>query len=180
MIPALRRCVPERHNCIADELVDGAATAPHCLGHRFEVEPERPRELVRREALRQRGETLEVGKEDRQFAQLATQRRFTVRRVELAHHVERRVLPHSPQRGLRLLEAVQHFMHVAARGLRRRRHAFQVVHACRCLADTSETAAQRQQGAAPTEQHEPDDHRAPDDMTGRVDLPSQVQSLGRI
>ena len=114
-----RRGIPQGHHGVADELVDGAAAGTDRLRHRLHVQAERSRQLVGRDVLGKRSESLQIGEEDGQLPHLSAERRLAVLRVQLAHQIERRVLAHATQRGLRLLQTREHGVDVAKRRLHR-------------------------------------------------------------
>src|SRR5690606_18210048 len=64
--------VPERHDAIADILVDGALAVLDDTRHRGEEGVDDMGELLRIEAFRKLGEAADVAEHDGEFAQLAT------------------------------------------------------------------------------------------------------------
>ena len=109
--------------------------------------------------LGKRSESLQIGEEDGQLPHLSAERRLAVLRVQLAHQIERRVLAHAAQRGLRLLQTREHGVDVAKRRLHRRSREIEHAHPRCATADASQAASQREEPEAAAEQDQPDDHR---------------------
>ena len=73
MVGALNRGIPERHDAVADELVDGAAFFRDRGGNLLEIGRDLHQQIVRREGFGVRGKILQVGKEHGEESRLNAQ-----------------------------------------------------------------------------------------------------------
>ncbi len=86
------RRAPERHNRVADELVDHPAVVEHDLAQHVEVSVEQPRDRFRRDRVAHLGEALEVAEQDEDLLRLAVQREPLGVLDDFLGHLTRQVL----------------------------------------------------------------------------------------
>ena len=98
MIGLLQRSAPERHDLVANELVDGPILLLDRSRHRFEIHVERRHHIRRLKPLSCCGESSQVGEEHRQLSRLALQRpnRILGLRNDLLDHMRSRIAAEYP------------------------------------------------------------------------------------
>src|SRR5260370_9430971 len=99
MVGALNRSIPERHDAVADELVNGAAFFRYCRRDFLEIGRDLDQKIVRRESLGVAGEILQIGKENSDESRLDAQSQRNARLDELADSVARNERGERFQRG---------------------------------------------------------------------------------
>src|SRR6202011_3361409 len=96
---ALNRGIPERHDAVADELVDGSAFFRDRGGNLLEIGRDLRQQIVRRQGFGVRGKILQVGKEYREESRLDAKVQRNARLDELTDDVERHERRELFQRG---------------------------------------------------------------------------------
>jgi len=89
MIGALNRRIPERHDAIANELVDGPAFFRDGARHLLEIGRDLNQQIVRSQGFRVHGEILKVGKEHGEESRLNAQGQRNARFDELPDDIQR-------------------------------------------------------------------------------------------
>ena len=167
--------VPDRHDRVADVLVDRAAGGLDGIGHHREVVAEALRQHVGRELLGERREAFDVREHQRQVDHLAAELGLLVRLVETSHEVNRYEFAHRPDDGLRALEAVHHLVDVLDEAVVADRLEVEDAHAHGGTGDAREAAPQRDdRGGADREEH------ADGDREGAHELPLEGLQVGGV
>src|ERR1041385_8960866 len=108
MIGHRLRGVPESHDGIPNELVDGTFLVLNHAGHHVEIMTQDFSQLVRRGLFRKWREPLDVGKQYRQLDGLSTEHWFLTVVIEPLHQIYWYILAHGAHRRLGFLEALKH------------------------------------------------------------------------
>src|SRR5258708_38527682 len=88
VVRALNRSIPERHDAVANELVNGSTFFRYSAGDLLEIGRDLDQQIVRRESFGVAGEILQIGKEHGEETRLDAQGQRDPRLDELANHVE--------------------------------------------------------------------------------------------
>src|SRR5271166_1586434 len=103
MVGTLHRRIPERHDTVADKLVNGSTFLGNRSGDLLEIGRDLYEQIIRCEGLRMAGEILQIREEHRKESWLNTQSQWDTRLDELSDHVERnegrKRFQRSPQEG---------------------------------------------------------------------------------
>ena len=89
MVGPLKRCIPECHDAVADELVDGSSFFRYRARYFLEIGRDLDQKVIRRESLGVAGEILQVGKKHSKDSRLDAQGQRNARLDELADDVKR-------------------------------------------------------------------------------------------
>src|SRR5260370_757240 len=88
MVGALNRGIPESHDAVANELVNGSTFFRYRAGHFLEIGRDLDQKIVRRELLGMVGEVFQIGKEHGEESRFNAQGQRDPRLDELADYVE--------------------------------------------------------------------------------------------
>src|SRR5258706_2478633 len=88
MVRALNRGIPESHDAIANETVNGSALFRYRAGDLLEIGRDLDQKIIGGETLGVAGEILQIGKEHREESRLNAQAQRDTRFDELADYVE--------------------------------------------------------------------------------------------
>ena len=182
-----RRRAEDRHDRVADELVDDAALRQHRCAHAREVVVEERHQLLRLGPFRQRREALQVGEEQRDVARLAAEAQCRRIPQHLGEHFGRQVaaeravhlalLPALDQQSPQERSAARRSTRHRRRGDRHRQQRGPRPQRTRRTEHRQQQ--QRQRRPPHARQHEHDRRRQRRRRTGQRAVPTRASAAGR-